>query len=194
MKKHIYICLALLSISISQAQNSLKNIDLRTTDVKPTKVDKLDTESYLIDFGKAFFGTVQLNSTIGQVDSLVIHLGEKLNDENRIDRDPGGTIRYQKVVLTNLPANQKIKIKLTPDKRNSTGAAILLPDSIGVVMPFRYCEIENLKIPFKELSIHQRALHNKFNDNASSFSSSNKILDSIWQLCKHTIKATSFTG
>lgn len=194
MKKHIYICLALLSISISQAQNSLKNIDLRTTDVKPTKVDKLDTESYLIDFGKAFFGTVQLSSTRGQVDSLVIHLGEKLNDENRIDRDPGGTIRYQKVVLTNLPANQKIKVKLTPDKRNSTGAAILLPDSIGVVMPFRYCEIENLKIPFKELSIRQRALHNKFNDNASSFSSSNKILDSIWQLCKHTIKATSFTG
>jgi hypothetical protein len=194
MKKHIYLCLTLLSISISQAQNNLGDIDLRTTDIKPAKVDKLDDESYLIDFGKAFFGTVQLSSTIGQVDSLVVHLGEKLNKDNRIDRNPEATIRYQKVVLANLPANQIIKLNLTPDKRNSTGAAILLPDSIGAVMPFRYCEIENLKIPFKKLSVHQSALHNKFNDNASSFSSSNKILDSIWQLCKHTIKATSFTG
>jgi hypothetical protein len=61
-------------------------------------------------------------------------------------------------------------------------------------MPFRYCEIENLKIPIDEISINQKAFHYLFNDNASMFTSSDTLLNQIWDLCKHTIKATSFTG
>ncbi|MEP2688985.1 alpha-L-rhamnosidase C-terminal domain-containing protein [Maribacter dokdonensis] len=194
MKKHIHICLILISIAVTQAQNSNTNIDLKTTIIPPVKVNRLTGDNYLIDFGKAFFGTIQLYSNKPQTDSLIIHLGEKLNDKNGVDKNPGATIRYQKIVLPQLTANTVILPRLTADKRNTTGAAIQLQDSIGVVMPFRYCEIENLKIPITELQVHQKALHHKFNDEASAFSSSNKILDSIWELCKHTIKATSFTG
>ncbi len=184
----------LLSITVTQAQNSDTDIDLRTSIIKPTEINRLGEDTYLIDFGKAYFGTVQLSSSMNQNDSLVIHLGEKLNTDNRIDRKPGGSIRYQRIVLSNLSANTITNIDLVPNKRNTSGAAILLPDSLGVVMPFRYCEIENLKIPIENIEIFQKAVHNNFNEKASSFSSSNEILDSIWKLCKHTIKATSFTG
>ncbi|QWX82819.1 family 78 glycoside hydrolase catalytic domain [Cellulophaga sp. HaHaR_3_176] len=194
MKKHIVFLLFIAFITKIQAQNNSGNVELETTLISPKKITKLSEGSYLIDFGKAFFGTVQLESKKAQNDSLVFHLGEKLDNQNKVDRNPGGTIRYQKVVLNGLSANKNNTLTLSPDKRNTSGAAILLPESIGVIMPFRYCEIENLNIPIEEIQFSQKAIHNRFNDNASDFTSSNKVLDSIWDLCKHTIKATSFTG
>jgi alpha-L-rhamnosidase len=194
MRKYITLLLFIALITHNQAQVIPKKIQLETTLVAPKKITKLGEGSYLIDFGKAFFGTVQLESKKAQNDSLVFHLGEKLNDKNKVDRNPGATIRYQKVVLNGLSADKKMDLNLTPDKRNTSGAAILLPESIGTVMPFRYCEVANLTIPIEELQFIQKAIHNRFHDNASDFTSSNKVLDAIWDLCKHTIKATSFTG
>ncbi|WP_435654083.1 family 78 glycoside hydrolase catalytic domain [Cellulophaga baltica] len=194
MRKYITLLLFVTFITNNQAQDRSEKIQLETTLVAPKTITKLGEGSYLIDFGKAFFGTVQLESKKAQNDSLVFHLGEKLNDQHKVDRTPGGTIRYQKVVLNGLLANKTIHLNLTPDKRNTSGAAILLPESMGTVMPFRYCEVANLTIPIEELQFFQKAVHNKFNDNASDFTSSDKVLDAIWDLCKHTIKATSFTG
>ncbi|WP_282117091.1 family 78 glycoside hydrolase catalytic domain [Cellulophaga baltica] len=194
MRKYITLLLFVTFITNNQAQDRSEKIQLETTLVAPKTITKLGEGSYLIDFGKAFFGTVQLKSKKAQNDSLVFHLGEKLNDQNKVDRNPGGTIRYQKVVLNGLSVDKKMDLNLTPDKRNTSGAAILLPESMGTVMPFRYCEVANLTIPIEELQFFQKAVHNKFNDNASDFTSSDKVLDAIWDLCKHTIKATSFTG
>ncbi|QXP53862.1 family 78 glycoside hydrolase catalytic domain [Cellulophaga sp. HaHa_2_1] len=194
MRKYITLLLFITFIANNQAQDSPEKIQLETTLVAPKKITKLGEGSYLIDFGKAFFGTVQLESKKTQNDSLVFHLGEKLNNQNKVDRNPGGTIRYQKVVLNGLSAGKKMDLSLTPDKRNTSGAAILLPKTLGTIMPFRYCEVANLTIPMEELQFFQKAVHNRFHDNASDFTSSDKVLDAIWDLCKHTIKATSFTG
>ncbi|WP_405269769.1 family 78 glycoside hydrolase catalytic domain [Cellulophaga sp. Ld12] len=194
MRKYITLLLFITFIANNQAQDSPEKIQLETTLVAPKKITKLGEGSYLIDFGKAFFGTVQLESKKTQNDSLVFHLGEKLNDQNKVDRNPGGTIRYQKVVLNGLSAGKKMDLSLTPDKRNTSGAAILLPKTLGTIMPFRYCEVANLTIPMEEIQFFQKAVHNRFHDNASDFTSSDKVLDAIWDLCKHTIKATSFTG
>ncbi len=40
----------------------------------------------------------------------------------------------------------------------------------------------------------QIAYFSYFNDDASSFSSSDSILNQVWELCKYSIKATSFAG
>lgn len=161
---------------------------------KPVATTKLAEGHYFIDFGKAYFGTVVLKSKLGQSDSVIIHLGEKLAGRDSIDRSPGGTIRYQQVAMQGIPKNEVISAVLKPDKRNTKPQAIAHPDSFGIVMPFRYCEIENLKIPWEDLEIYQKGFHYSFNDEASYFHSSDSILDSIYELCKHTIKATSFTG
>ncbi|MBP0903984.1 alpha-L-rhamnosidase C-terminal domain-containing protein [Mariniflexile gromovii] len=194
MKKHLLFLLLTLVLSKVTAQNKTDDLDLKTSLISPEKIINISEGHYLIDFGKAFFGTVEITSKRAQNDSLICHLGEKLETINTIDKKPEGTIRYQKVVLQNLTANKPTTLQLKPDKRNTGPAAIKLPEHIGVIMPFRYLEIENLKIPIEALNISQKAVHYKFNDDASYFSSSNKIMDSIWQLCKHTIKATSFMG
>jgi len=197
--KKIILLISLL-IAVGACQNTkVQNKDISkpkfvTSFYEPVKITKLDEGHYFIDFGLAFFGTLSLKSNIPQQDSLIIHLAEELSRENVINRNPKGTIRYQKTILPNLPGGIQTDIILSPNKRNSTPPAILLPDSIGVVMPFRYCEIENLKIPIDELIISQKAVHYLFNDDASMFTSSDTILNQVWDLCKHTIKAMSFTG
>ncbi|MDO5970724.1 family 78 glycoside hydrolase catalytic domain [Flavivirga aquimarina] len=194
MKK--YLCLAILIVysALIHAQNNIEQVSLKTSLMKPHEVIKISEGHYLIDFGRAFFGTVQIKSKKSQSEPISFHLGEKLENPNKIDRNPGGTIRYSNAVLETLSEGELTTVSLVPDKRNTTGAAILLPENVGTIIPFRYCEIENLKIPIEAIEIWQKAVHYKFNDDASSFSSSNAVLDSILDLCKHTIKATSFTG
>lgn len=168
--------------------------DFETVENLPVAILKVGNGHYFIDFGRAYFGTVALKSTVAQADSLVIHLGEKLGGKYSVDRKPGGTIRYQEVKMAGIEKNTLTTVALVSDKRNAKPPAILLPKSFGVIIPFRYVEIENLKIPIEDLQIFQKGFHYRFNDDASHFKSSSIVLDSIWDLCKHTIKATSFTG
>lgn len=164
------------------------------TIIKPRAIVKISDDHYFIDFGKAFFGTVLIRSKQVQHDSVVVHLGEELSGANFINRNPKGTIRYQKIILPSLAVDTLISVPLRADKRNTSPPAIILPDSFGVVMPFRYCELENLNVPIEAIEITQKAFHYTFHDNAASFTSSDTVLNAIWELCKHTIKATSFAG
>jgi len=168
--------------------------DFESTLIKPLEIKELDKGHYFIDFGEAFFGTLIIKSSHPQDQALTVHLGEKLSAPCRIDRKPGGTIRYQEVELANLTPGQMTVVMLPADKRNTTPPAILLPDSFGVIMPFRYCELENLQLAIDDVEIWQKAYHYRFNDQASFFISSDTVLNYIWDMCKHTIKATSFTG
>jgi len=160
----------------------------------PKRLYYVDSSTLFVDFGKAFFGTIIIESSVDVPGPITIHLGEKLDSESRVDRDPPGTIRYERVVLNGIRANQPIILKLKKNDYNTQYPAIVLPDSIGVVLPFQYCEIEGIAVDISKITIRQKAYHYHFNDSASLFHSSDTILNQVWNMCKHTIKATSFTG
>jgi hypothetical protein len=166
----------------------------RASRVEPQYMAEIAKNHYFFDFGKDAFGTLVLKFRTGHPDTLIIHLGEKSTTDNRVDRQPGGTIRYQKVFLILDPTKKNYEIQLPPDKRNTGPNAVALPDTMGVIMPFRYCEIENMKIPLTNWSVSQKAYHFRFKDEASEFISSDQVLNQVWDLCKYTIKATSFSG
>lgn len=192
----ISVLLLLLFYNLSLLFSQIKHLNPKDFVIiynVPKKILKLSDDHYFIDFGKAYFGTVALKFTTDYKDSIIIHLGEKAIN-NLVDRSPGGTIRYQKIVQYDFKEKLLTDIRLKPDKRNTTPPAILLPDEFGVVMPFRYCEIKNLKIPIEKVEIYQKALIYRFDDNAGYFNTSNEIFNKILDLCKHTIKATTFTG
>jgi hypothetical protein len=69
-----------------------------------------------------------------------------------------------------------------------------MPKYTGEVTPFRYSEIEGYKGPIGKEQVVQEAVSYPFNEEASSFSSSDTILNKVWELCKYSVKATSFTG
>jgi alpha-L-rhamnosidase len=194
--KGILILLLTLGSSLPSASQSRQQAkgDFESTLVCPLEIKQIGSDHYFIDFGKTFFGTLIIRSRLSQENKLVVHLGEKLAGPLQIDRDPGGSIRYQKVEVKRLLKDELTTIELPPNKRNANPPAILLPDSFGIVMPFRYCELENLQLPVEDIEIWLKAYHYSFNDHASFFTSSDTILNAIWDLCKHTLKASSFTG
>lgn len=165
-----------------------------STLVKPRNITKVSDKHYFVDFGKDAFGTLGLEITPSKKDTIIVHLGEKVSATNELDRNPGGSIRYQKVILPLTPGKTNYVLPLPPDTRNTGPAAVHLPDSFGVITPFRYCEIENCGYDITLDNIFQKTFTYYFNDNASSFTSSDSILNKVWDICKYSIKATSFTG
>jgi hypothetical protein len=85
-------------------------------------------------------------------------------------------------------------IKIRPDGRNTGSAAIRMPDYIGEVLPFRYCEIENYRLPLKTTDIVRKTVAYPFDDTAAAFHSSDNVLNQVWDLCHYSMKATSFCG
>jgi alpha-L-rhamnosidase len=161
--------------------------------ISPVKVSTTVAGSFLADFGKDAFGTLELRYRSSRTDTLVIRLGEKLL-EGRIDANPGGTIRCTEVNLPVFPSKENYILQLPPNKRNTTGAAVLLPDSFGVIVPFRYIEIINPGHPVTASDLVQKAYFIAFDESQSDFTSSDTILNKVWDLCKYSIKATSFAG
>jgi hypothetical protein len=162
--------------------------------VRPVRVVTNAQGRAFVDFGKAAFGWVELlpprNMKSGG--SFVLHIGEKALGLS-VDQQPGGTIRYAKVrgALTNPGI---YRVPLAADKRNTTGAAVKLPQELGVVMPFRYVEVEECPYPVTADTIRQIAVHYPFDMKASAFVSSDAALDRVYAFCKYSIKATTFAG
>jgi alpha-L-rhamnosidase len=165
------------------------------TEVKPARFVRKAAGHYFIDFGKAAFGTVVLTLTSPTAGREVqIHLGEVPDGNDGINRKPGGSRRYRMMTLKLDKGTHTYRVKIAPDRRNTGPKSIKMPDYIGEVMPFRYCEIVNSPCALEPSSIRQIAVHYPFNEDASHFTSSDPVLNDVWQLCKYSIKATSFCG
>jgi hypothetical protein len=161
------------------------------TQIAPVRTLRLADGTVFLDFGRAAFGTLLVPSTRSR--RLIVHLGEKQAADGRIDRAPGGTIRYARIEQEAAPVGQATRIVIPPDARNTGPAAIRMPPEMGEVYPFRYAEIE----PADGIdggAVRQIAFHYPFDDNASAFESSDRLLNAVWDLCKYSIKATTFCG
>lgn len=150
---------------------------------------------YQIDFGKDAFSQLklQLFSKTG-TDTIVVRLGEVLDGNGNIDRRPPGKVRYAKYILVLQKGTHTYKLNIHKDAYNTRPVAIKMPDYIGEVLPFRYVEIEGYEHPMASDGITRLFVHYKFDDEGSSFHSSDSTLNAIWDLCKYSIKATSFLG
>ena len=141
------ITLFFLSLPSGMAQGDLfKPKRLVETKADPILVSSLKDvkDVTFIDFGKAAFGTIEFQASSADGGEIVsIHLGEVISkDEKRINRNPGGSRRYRKMTQALKKGTHWYRVSITPDKRNTKKMAILMPDYIGEVMPFRYCELE----------------------------------------------------
>ncbi|MCV9386638.1 sulfatase-like hydrolase/transferase [Reichenbachiella ulvae] len=162
-------------------------------EIAPDQFEEISSGSYFIDFAKAAFATLKIKYDAPAADTLIVRIGESLVD-GKINREPLGNIRYQEIKM---PVSRGLKtydLPIMANKKNTLPVAVALADSFPVLMPFRYCEIENAKGKLTESDIAQMAYFGYWEEDASSFSSSDMTLDQIWDLCKYSIKATSFAG
>ena len=158
------------------------------------EITRIDESTTLIDFGRASFGSLEITlDSKTDNDTIYIAIGEDKKDE-RINTKPHGTVRYYRYALPLKKGRHTYPIIPTPDKRNTGPSAILMPDYIGEVAPFRYCEVQEYGGKIGKNDIIRHSAIYPFNDNAAHFSSDNEVLNAIWDLCKYSIKATSALG
>lgn len=167
---------------------------LQKMDQLPVIVTKPSSGVQFFDFGKDAFGRIRITlSGKANGDTIIIRLGEALKD-GRIDQNPGGTIRFSEYKLVLRGGWNTYVIAIKPDRRNTGPNAIPMPAYIGDVTPFRYCEVENYALPVAADKIVRETVFYPFDDSDSEFISSDTVLNKVWDLCKYSMKATSFAG
>ncbi len=167
-----------------------------TTEVKPVNFNKKG-DLYTIDFGKAAFATMDFYYTAKTPHTLTVRVGEMANDDGSVNRTPPkkSNIRYQEIKVDVKPGQIKYQIKIHEDERNTrANKAVPLPNGFPPLVPFRYAEVEGAKNDLKAENFTQLAYHTYWDEEASSFESNNDILNQVWDLCKYSIKATTFNG
>ena len=174
---------------------SLPSFVLVKTLQQPVKTDRPDTGSVLYDFGRDGFSQVRLSvSSRNAGDTLIIHLGEALTPDGHVNQTPPGSVRYRMIKVPLTQGQQSYIPAIVPDKRNTAKNAILMPADIGEVLPFRYAEMADAPTRYHIDSVSRLLVTSAFDDGATTFTSSDTVLNKIWELCKYTIKATSFSG
>ena len=167
---------------------------VRLVQQPPAAVTTVAPGVVLVDFGRVAFGNLRLLPPAGASGTVTVHFGEALAD-GRVNRTPPGSVRYS-MARAALAGAAPVVAAPPPDVRNTRQpAAVLTPPEWGVVTPFRWVEIEGW--PGELLADHvrrQAAFASTWDDDASAFASSDALLDRIWELCRYSIKATTFAG
>lgn len=164
----------------------------------PDTVKRISDSHFFIRFKETYFGKPQLILDSQQTDTIVVKAGEKSILSTHVDTHPPGTVRYLIDTLLLKKGSHIYDLKIPdyapPDWAAGMNYNIPLPDSIGNLIPFRYIEIEGYKGKLKKNDVRQIAYFYPFNDSASFCNTSSVQLNRVWHLCKHSIKATNFTG
>ncbi|HVZ25574.1 MAG TPA: alpha-L-rhamnosidase C-terminal domain-containing protein [Sediminibacterium sp.] len=159
----------------------------------PVQFRQMAADTFFADFGKDAFAQVQLHLNSPVTDSIWIEVAEATDAPGML-RTQKGNIRYTRQGILVKKGDQIITV-IWPEneKRNSRNPA-RMPATIGEVYPFRYLRITHFKGILAAGDLRRKAIHYAFNEQAASFTSSNPVLNQVWDLCKYTVKATSFTG
>ena len=161
------------------------------TDQRPQEQKNLPDGAVFVDFGRDAFGQLRLTLQSESAQTIVLHLGERIRD-GRVDREPFGTCRYRRIELPVRPGTHTYEPEILPDQRNTHGDAVLMPDYIGEVLPFRYLEIESPGALLCEDIVRMYVHHPSGAE--GEFASSDEVLNQVWDLCRYTMEATSFIG
>lgn len=166
----------------------LPSFVLRKERQVPVTIRTLDQGRVVYDFGKDGFGQVEVTVNADRVDTLLVSLGEQLAPNGHVNRHPPGTVRFREIRVPLRPGLRSYPVVIAPDGRNTGPKAIRMPAYIGEVLPFRYVEVA------AGGGVARYLVSEGFDDSAVDFVSSDTLLNKIWELCKYSVKATSFTG
>lgn len=178
------VCLALASAHAAP---------VHLVEQEPVQITTPTPGVILVDFGRVAFGNLQITPPANAKGTIKVHFGEALAAD-RVNRQPPGTVRYAQAG-TALDGTKPLIVAPAADKRNTKPPAVRTPADWGVVIPFRWVEIEGWPGELHPESIRRRAAFpTTWDDQAAAFQSSDPHLNQIWELCRYSIKATTFAG
>ncbi len=162
--------------------------------ITATKFTKKADGHYYIDFGRDAFGTLKINfpKPIASEKIIEILLGEEKTENDFVKRDPYSkhvTFFQKQVKLT--PGQTSLRLELPKHRPDHT---IWMPEKIGGILPFRYCEIINCPVELDRSMVNQLSYNYQHDNSIGHFLCNNMDLFKVWDFCKYSFKATSFAG
>ena len=181
-------------LSSRDSANEFSRYPLNATINSAVSIVHKGMGSYFFDFGKDALAQLKLRLTSKVIDTIWIAAGEACTNQNEVESNPGQNIRYIKIPLLLKKGTHDYTIEWPANEKRNSRNPIKMPSYIGEVYPFRYVSISNYKGLVLPNSVQRKMVFYPFDEQASSFSSNDTILNKVWELCKYSIKATSFTG
>ena len=192
-KVYPVVVLILCSVVQSAARAAASGV-VRGEPVVPVSVETNAAGHVVFDFGKHAFGWVEVNvPTPGAYDFA---WGELLDDKGSIQTDE----RYTR-------KQGNIRCARTQDAFTQTGwtripyregnGSAFNPRDVGrfgKVMPFRWLEVVASPFPITAAHVRQVPIHYPYDMAESAFACDSSALERVYGFCKHTIRATSYTG
>ena len=185
---------AILTVLILAARLSASGAPVQLFEQAPVSMTNIAPGVFLVDFGRVAFGNLLFHPPADATGPITVHFGEAFAD-GRINRKPPGSVRYAQAVA-NLAGSRPLVIAPPASLRNTTNPdAVLTPPEWGVVLPFRWVEIEGWSGELRPDQLRRRAAFaSTWDDQAANFHSSDETLDRVWELCRYSIKASTFAG
>lgn len=185
----------MLALTLAVSAHATTEHPAKISEEPPVNIVQDASGVYIVDFGRVAFGNIQLASPERSNATITVHFGEDFTN-GRVNRKPPGTVRYNKATVT-LSGADSIIAAPPVDSRNTRvdRNAVLTPAEWGVILPFRWVEIEGWQGELLPKQIIRRAVYSSsWDDDAAAFECSDEMLNRIWELCKWSIKATTFAG
>ena len=193
------LCPSLLIQAVFMLASSVFAAPVHLVDEAPVSIRRIDANVILVDFGRVSFGNIHLMPPAKTAQSVTVHFGEDFKG-GRINRTPPGTVRYA-LAKADLGTSSPAVVAPPADARNTqtnqpnTPPAVLTPPEWGTILPFRWLEIEGWPGELRaEDIVRKSAVASSWDDSAASFECSDEMLNRIWELCRYSIKATTFAG
>jgi len=166
----------------------------------PMEIREVARGVFLADFGRVAFGNLSLHPMASAGDAnrsaqneVTVRFGEALKN-GRVDTQPPGSVRYAEVKVV-LKGSAATRVAPPADARNTKPPAVPTPPGWGVLLPFRWVEVEGWPGELRVDEIRRlAAFDSTWHDEAAAFRSSDETLNKIWDLCHYSIKATTFAG
>lgn len=201
-------CSVLFAFALLILAPVLRGAPTHLVDEPPLKITTVAPGVVLVDFGRVAYGNLRFTPSAGAAGKVTVHFGEAFAN-GRINRKPPGSVRYARAEIA-LEGATALVAAPAPDARNTrqvtghekpdaygqfTPPAVLTPAAWGVVLPFRWVEIEGWSGELRPEHLRrQAAFASTWDDQAAAFRSSDDLLNRIWELCRYSIKATTFAG
>jgi len=179
------------------ANGSANCYPLRYASIAPVLITNTAAGVWFVDFGQESFGyvTVQANGAYAGT-NVTVGFGEMASG-NAVNTSPpsGSSVRYGSATLTLQNGNVVYAVHPPSFNGNPSAQTISPPaGAFGVIMPFRYLQLNNFPGTLTATNITQQRLVTEFDDNAATFNSSSAALNQVWGLCKYSMKALTFDG
>ena len=140
----------------------------------------------LFDFGTDMFGQLEFRCAVETETEIECTVGEVLAPDGHLNRTPGGSRIAFTAAIRVVPGETVYRFPLPHHPDIQPGSVSLAEE----VAPFRYAEFR-APVSVEPVRI---AFHAPFNDSASAFHSSDENLNRVYELCRHTVKATTVFG